>query len=338
VGIVKYVKLPSENLDAFVESLKAHGKVYGPIKSGESYYFQEIKKSKEMSLNYPRTMIPPKKFFLKLKERIFTFDEERGDYEETLEGEKIVVFGMHPCDIYALKLMDKIHMDETPDKYYQIRREDAIIIGHSCHPDEYCFCQSLGTNYATDGFDLFLHELKDGFFVRIGSDEGNAIAVESSNLIKNVEGGDVQEFREAERRREEEFTLKLDIHGLTDMLALAYDGEVWKEYADKCFGCGSCNLVCPTCRCYEVVDNVNLDLKSGERLRLLNSCMLKKHGLVAGGLNFRPTRVERLRNRFNCKGSLREEMLNCVGCGRCTVYCPSKIDYVEVLRKVRGEL
>jgi sulfhydrogenase subunit beta (sulfur reductase) len=66
--------------------------------------------------------------------------------------------------------------------------------------------------------------------------------------------------------------------------------------------------------------------------------MLRKHGLVAGGLNFRPTRIERLRNRFNCKGSLREDMLNCVGCGRCTVYCPSKIDYVEVLKKVRGEL
>jgi sulfhydrogenase subunit beta (sulfur reductase) len=122
------------------------------------------------------------------------------------------------------------------------------------------------------------------------------------------------------------------------MLALSYESDVWKEYADKCFGCGSCNLVCPTCRCYDVVDNVNMDLKSGERQRMLNSCMLKKHGLVYGGKNFRPTRVERLRNRFNCKGSLREDMMNCVGCGRCTVYCPSKIDYVEVLRRVRGEL
>ena len=55
------------------------------------------------------------------------------------------------------------------------------------------------------------------------------------------------------------------------------------------------------------------------------------------GLNFRPTRVERLRNRFNCEGSLLEGMLNCVGCGRCTVYCPAGIDYVEVLRKIVGD-
>jgi sulfhydrogenase subunit beta (sulfur reductase) len=338
VEIVQYVKLPKENLEAFVEDLKAYGSVYGPVKIGEFYSFQEIKNSNEMSLDYTRTMIPPKKFFLKLKERIFTFDEKKGEYEEILEEGRIVVFGVHPCDINALKLMDKIYIDESPDKYYRMRRENAVIIGYSCHPDEYCFCQSLGTNYATDGFDLFLHELKDGFFVRIGSDKGNIIASESSDLMKDVESSDIDEFRDTERKREEDFTLELNIHGLTDMLALAYESDVWEEYADRCFGCGSCNLVCPTCRCYNVVDHVNLDLKGGERVREWDSCMLRKHGLVAGDLNFRPTRIERLRNRFNCKGSLREDMLNCVGCGRCTVYCPSKIDYVEVLKKVRGEL
>jgi len=294
--------------------------------------------SKEMDLHYPRTMIPPKKLFLKLKEKMLTYDEISGQYKETIKEERIIIFGMHPCDIYALKLMDKIQLGEPPDKYYRSRRENSIIIGHSCHPDQYCFCHSLGTGYATDGFDLFLHELGDGYFIRIGSGKGNAIIVANPSLIKNVSAGDIQEFREAEKKREEEFTLKLDINGLTDMLSIAYEGEVWREYADKCFGCGSCNLVCPTCRCYDFVDSINLDLKSGERSRRLNSCMLRKHGLVAGGLNFRPTRVEKLRNRFNCKGSLREEMLNCVGCGRCTVYCPSKIDYVEVLRKVRGEI
>ena len=335
---MKYFKMTSESLDAFVNNLETYGKIYGPVKTGESCSFQEISQSKEMALNYSRTMIPPKKFFLKLKERMFIFDERECEYEETLEDGKIVVFGIHPCDIYALKLMDKIYLDKNPDKYYQMRRENATLIGYSCHPDEYCFCQSQGTNYAVDGFDLFLHELKDKFLVRIGSEKGNKIASENSKFFMDVESSDIQEFREAEGKREKEFTLKLAINGLTDMLALSYESDVWKEYADKCFGCGSCNLVCPTCRCYDVVDNVNMDLKSGERQRMLNSCMLKKHGLVYGGKNFRPTRVERLRNRFNCKGSLREDMMNCVGCGRCTVYCPSKIDYVEVLRRVRGEL
>jgi sulfhydrogenase subunit beta (sulfur reductase) len=148
----------------------------------------------------------------------------------------------------------------------------------------------------------------------------------------------VKEFRSNEKKRLEEFSLELNVLGLQDMLDLAQENSVWKDNAETCFGCGTCNLVCPTCRCYDVVDYVNLDLKTGGTVRRWDSCMLRKHALVAGGLNFRPTRVERLRNRFNCKGSLREGMLNCVGCGRCTVYCPAEINFADCMKKVRGEL
>jgi sulfhydrogenase subunit beta (sulfur reductase) len=330
--------LPKGNFGAFIDSLNAYGKVFAPVMGDKSCSFKEIANAQEMDLQAQRTMIPPKKLFLKLREKMFTYDERTGRYEETAGYEKKVIFGVHPCDIHAMKLIDKIYLGEPPDRYYRARRENSIIVGHSCHPDQHCFCQSLGTGYAFEGFDVFLHELEDGYFVRVGSDKGSAVMNASSGLLKTADDRDVRLFMEAERKREGEFTLRLEVNGLADMLSLAYEGDVWNEYADKCFGCGSCNLVCPTCRCYDVNDSVNLDLRSGERSRTLNSCMLRKHGKVAGGLNFRPTRVERLRNRFNCKGSFREELMNCVGCGRCTVYCPSKIDYVEVLRKVRGDI
>jgi sulfhydrogenase subunit beta (sulfur reductase) len=284
-------------------------------------------------------MIPPKKFFIKTQETIFGFNGEKMDFKETLEeNEKTVVIGIHPCDINALKLLDRIYLDDIPDKYYWKRRENTILIGVSCHPDEYCFCISTGTSYAVDGFDLFFHEISEGYLVRAAGERGQKIINENRDLILNSESKDIEEFKENNKRLQNEFKLKLNIFGLQDMLELAHDGKVWKEYADKCFGCGNCNLVCPTCRCYDVVDSANLDLKTSERTRRWDSCMLKKHALVAGGLNFRPTRVERLRNRFNCKGSLREGILNCVGCGRCTVYCPADIRYVEVMQKVRGEL
>jgi len=334
-----YKKILGDDLGAFFESLRSLGKVQGPVSiGGSSYEFREVCSLDEIDLTYTRTMIPPKKFFVKTEEAIFEFDEEKAKFRETFEEEKIVVFGIHPCDIFALKLLDGIYMDETPDKYYINRRKNTFLIGVSCHPDEYCFCQSTGTSYATDGFDLFLHELSDGYFVRIGSEKGLEVMGANKDLYKDVGPRDVEEFILNEKGRLDEFKLELSVIGLQDMLNLAYDNPVWKETADTCFGCGACNLVCPTCRCYDVVDHVNLDIKTGERTRRWDSCMLRKHGLVAGGLNFRPTRVERLLNRFNCKGSLAEGVLNCVGCGRCTVYCPAKIDFVEIMKKVRGEL
>jgi sulfhydrogenase subunit beta (sulfur reductase) len=130
----------------------------------------------------------------------------------------------------------------------------------------------------------------------------------------------------------------LNMQGLQDLLDISFDDSLWDEYGKMCLSCGNCNLVCPRCRCYDVQDYINLGMTSGERVRTWSSCMLKEHGLVTGGLNFRPTSKERIRNRFNCKGSLREGMTNCVGCGRCTVFCPAKIDFVEIMKKVRGEI
>jgi len=334
-----YKKLLDDDFDVFFESLKNLGKIQGPVSlGGSSYAFEEVSSPDEIDLTYTRTMMPPKKFFLETEETIFKFDEEKEKFIESLEEKKTVILGIHPCDTHALKLLDRIYINETPDKYYVNRRENAFLIGVSCHPDEHCFCKSTGTSYATDGFDLFLHELSDGYFVRIGSEKGYEITKANKSLYKDVKAKDVEEFRLNEKKRLDEFKLELNVLGLQDMLDLAYDSPVWKETADICFGCGACNLVCPTCRCYDVVDYVNLDIKTGERLRRWDSCMLRKHAVVAGGLNFRPTRVERLINRFNCKGSLREDMFNCVGCGRCTVYCPADIDFVEIMKKIRGEL
>jgi len=334
-----YKILENENLHSFFESLRKIGKVYGPVKIGESTYdFREVESLSEIDLTYTRTMIPPKKFFIKPKETIFNFDEEKLEFKEPSIRETIVLLGVHPCDINALKILDSIYMDETPDKYYIQRRESSFIIGVSCTPDEYCFCKSVGTSYAQDGFDLFLHEISRGYLIRIGSEKGYEMINENKELFENTKPEDLEEFKQNERKRMEAFKLELDVSGIQDMLDISYEDPVWKETADECFGCGTCNLVCPTCRCYDVVDFVGLSLTSGERVRRWDSCMLRKHGLVAGGLNFRPTRVERIRNRFNCKGSFTDGLISCVGCGRCTVYCPAEISFVEVMKKVRGEM
>jgi sulfhydrogenase subunit beta (sulfur reductase) len=182
-----------------------------------------------------------------------------------------------------------------------------------------------------------MHEVDDRYIIRVGSLKGFQIISECKNILADTSLPDIKEFKRVEAERIKRISLNLNVNGIQDILDLSHDHSAWQENADICFGCGTCNLVCPTCRCYDVVDYLKLDLKNGLRARRWDSCMLRQHALVAGGLNFRPTRVERLYNRFNCKMSFSEDSLNCVGCGRCTVYCPADINFVEVLNQVRED-
>ena len=332
--------LAKSSFSDFFEALFDHGDIYAPVKTSEkAHSFREVESMKDPDLSYTRTMIPPKKFFIHPEEVIFEFNIDEEAYTEPPRGdERIVLLGVHACDINALNLLARVFTEELPDKYYLERKEESFIVGVSCVPDEYCFCKSTGTNYAQNGFELFLHDIGDSYFVQVGSLKGHEFIDTHPSLFEAAERSHLDAFRAAERKMLASFTSELEMSGLQDRLDMAYESEVWAEYGDKCLGCGSCNLVCPRCRCYDVVDHINLDMNTGERVRKWYSCMLRDHGLVAGGHNFRPTARERIRNRFNCKGSLREDMVNCVGCGRCTVFCPAEIDYVEVMKKVRGDV
>jgi ferredoxin len=73
-----------------------------------------------------------------------------------------------------------------------------------------------------------------------------------------------------------------------------------------------------------------------ERLRSWDNCLFRRHGEVAGGANFRRSRLERLRYRFRHKyyglGPHRGSFA-CVGCGRCLAVCPVDIDLSLILRE-----
>jgi ferredoxin len=103
---------------------------------------------------------------------------------------------------------------------------------------------------------------------------------------------------------------------------------VWAERAQLCHSCGSCNLVCPTCYCFDVQDDVGWDLQNGTRSRRWDGCLLSDFALVAGGHNFRHRREQRYRHRYYRKGKYlwdRMGQIACVGCGRCITACTTKI-------------
>ena len=106
---------------------------------------------------------------------------------------------------------------------------------------------------------------------------------------------------------------------------------------DECVGCGTCNLVCPTCFCFDVEDNMDLSLQNGTRDRSWDGCMLNGFAAVAGGENFRKTLADRQRHRVYRKFKYITYITGepwCVGCGRCTVYCTAGISIVEIVNQL----
>jgi sulfhydrogenase subunit beta (sulfur reductase) len=122
-------------------------------------------------------------------------------------------------------------------------------------------------------------------------------------------------------------------------MAQSYDNPIWDQLAEICLACGQCTLVCPTCFCFNVYDEVELNLQEGERWRRWDSCQLDEFARVAGGENFREHQAARLRHRLMRKGRYLMETyheLGCTGCGRCARSCLVDISPVDVFNELHG--
>lgn len=339
---MRYVKLPEEKVYEFLERLKGHGPLYAPVKVSEKCVdFREIDDVRDVVFNYTRTLTPPKKYFFPPKEIMFRYDMEKVEmYEPDIPDTNFTIFGVHHCDIVGLRILDTIYMDDMPDIYYTARRTHGIIIGISCMPDEYCFCNIRRTDFADKGFDLFLHEVKDGYMVRVGSVKGHKIVDAETDLFTDYTHDDIEEMVRFEAKRQMSFSSSGNWDNMRYILELKLDHPAWERESEKCLGCGLCTLVCPTCRCYDVRDIPELDGKTGVRIRRWDSCQYWSHGLVAGGHNFRESKIERFKNRYLCKNAYCAPVTTayCVGCGRCTYFCPAGIDFKKVLMEIRGEI
>ena len=97
--------------------------------------------------------------------------------------------------------------------------------------------------------------------------------------------------------------------------------DVWEKESEKCLSCGDCTSLCPTCLCFDIKDEVNLDMVSGVRVAQWDSCMFKDFTAVAGGGVARDKRVDRLKHRIFHKLTYFPKKFDgasmCTGCGRC---------------------
>ena len=304
-----------------VDSLREDRRILGPVTGRDGVCrLSRVEGWGELSAA-AIPLIPPKKTLLPPRDPLWTFAE--GEYRPPADPEPAALVGIPPCDLYGLAYLDLVFAD---DPLYQRRREALLLVGAACTPGPECFCPP---RTEPPPFDLFL----DNGRIWSGSPAGDGILAsfswelaepEDLPLPEAVLGGEgVRPPEDLER------TFRASVHA-----------PLWREVGERCVSCGACSAVCPTCYCYDVVDEA---LPGGEvtRIREWDNCFFRSHALVAGGHNFRPTRTERLRFRFEHKllgfGPLRG-VSSCVGCGRCGRACPVDIDVSEVLaRLVSGE-
>jgi len=337
---MKVLKLKKHNLNEYLDSLRIWGEIFGPVRQGEKYIYGHLDNLDKLDLKMVRTILPVKKFLVPPKFNTFTFDKH--NYKAELQNiPRRIVFGVHPCEIHGLLILDKFFMEKFPDPFYQERRRKTAILGLSCVPDDKCFAKSTNTHYVESGFDLAFNDLEEFYLVWVGSSLGDDLVRLRLDLFdEDIKEKDLRRYMEWRTWRDSQYKLKLDLTAMPDIMELNYNSPLWKELGDKDLACGACSMVCPTCPCYNMHDRLNPIGNAGERQRSWDSCMFKPFALVAGGHNFRENRSQRVRLWYThkLKAFITEfGKAACVGCGRCIDTCPVDINVKTVVQALKGE-
>jgi sulfhydrogenase subunit beta (sulfur reductase) len=134
--------------------------------------------------------------------------------------------------------------------------------------------------------------------------------------------------------------IEADVQTLPLLFESLAASPVWEELGAKCLSCGTCNLVCPTCYCFDVGDLMQLNLKDGERVRQWDGCLLADFATVSGGHNFRKETRSRLRHRYYRKFQYLMTKYGrsfCTGCGRCSRSCLVHINPPDTVNALVAE-
>ncbi|MBU4211231.1 MAG: 4Fe-4S dicluster domain-containing protein [Verrucomicrobia bacterium] len=340
---MRTVKLSQQDLIQWVTGLIRAQTVIGVQAKDDRFEFAPLSQASDLRLDYDVTVLPPKMFFQPAREPLLAFDGAAG-FETLLSDKPFVLLGVHPYDLVAILQMDALFAADNDDIHYRARRKQAVIVAcdvQTASPNGFAGCMDTAT--VSQGFDILITRVADVYLAEAGTAAGAALLAD----IKKAPEADAASLARREqvwlenRKLLRKHELRVALKDLPALLERSSDHAVWEEKAGRCFSCGSCNLVCPTCYCFDVQDEIGWDLKRGVRCRTWDGCLLKDFATVAGAHNFRKSRADRYRHRYYRKGKYMPDKIGqvaCVGCGRCISACVSKIaNPVEVYNRLQEE-
>lgn len=342
-----FIASSGEVLD-WIAGLTDKRSVFFPQRHGTaSYRFKHVADRSALQFkDYRPTIVPPVKIIVPAEEELLSFvnhSDGRVDMLASVDTTLRVLAGVRPCDLKGIFLMDLFLHDGVADPYYRARRDHTAIIGYACTQpcDERAFCRAVDSLDHREGSDVFLTPVKGGLIlVEIKTKQGLAL----------LEGADFETCEDGPARkvgavaaRPDDFgrPLKAAVEKLPDIIEQHWESPIWDNHVERCFSCGSCNLVCPSCYCFDVHDDLELDTQSGTRSRTWDGCMLPHFSVVAGKHNFRPEPASRQRHRVKRKFEYLPNRYGqgsaCVGCGRCGRQCTSGIDIYDIVNDLAEE-
>jgi sulfhydrogenase subunit beta (sulfur reductase) len=324
--------LRKEKLDDLLSALSADAAVFVPktVDGVRRFALYTSAEPTEVGV-VANTTLPP-------KDLLFPQTQKMYDYGMDADGRLFVkdidsstsqlVFGIRSCDMASIRCLDEVFLTKGfVDNFYEPMREKLLTVALGCtEPAETCFCDSMGVDpNCAPNADIQLRDAGDCYTVEAQTEKGAAALAAWEPYL---EEGDAQ-------TEDVNCALSVPFEGVKQKLDHMFDDPIWDEISAKCLNCGVCTFECPTCHCFDI-DQENR-MKDGYRFRCWDSCMFSEYTAMAGGHNPRPTKKERVRNRFMHKLNYFEDRYGiplCVGCGRCVADCPVGLDITVLIDRI----
>ncbi|MFX1401571.1 MAG: 4Fe-4S dicluster domain-containing protein [Promethearchaeota archaeon] len=334
--------LPKDQIAKFYGILAKEYTFYAPTKEKNNIIFKKITKAEDIVLDYLNSKVPPKEIIFPKTDVLFEYKINGKEIEiEDIKDldEKKIIFGIRPCDAYSFFLLENFFSQgEVKDEIILKRRENTVLIGIACNtPKTTCFCTSVGGNpFQKENMDVFLVDLGNKFIVEGISDKGSNLIKKLSWLTKATDA-DNKSANDLALQAEQLISTKMNLEGIDKVLDPNFIHPIWEEISESCLGCGTCSFLCPTCTCFDVIDEKIPNENRGRRIRIWDTCQFCLYSLHTSGHNPRESSIERCRNRILHKFCYYPEnynLLGCVGCGRCIQLCPVNNDLRKILEKI----
>jgi len=333
--------LKQSSLEKLILKLKEEGKqVFAPVKKNDIVDFSEIASLQEMTEDYIVTVQSAKAVAFPKVETLFDFQISKSNVaiteKDTQSLPEVVLLGARPCDAAAFEALNAIFTwDNLNDHFFVQKLKKTTIIGFSCSKaDDKCFCTSVNGNPgSTRGSDILLTKIDNGnYLAEIITEKGQDLAAKYADLFEAAPEVDKNKYLA-------DVPVQFELKAILDNISGAFDHPLWVKQSLRCISCGACAYVCPTCACFDIQDINNGS--EGHRKRSWDSCGFGLFTIHTSGHNPREVQSQRWRQRVMHKFAYmpeRQQVVGCVGCGRCSRSCPADMNLKEHLINLAKEV